>query len=65
MSQTGAREPRITTETKITVLFVLIGTALWYGSTTVSNNDLVQYALLVGIGVIVPTIINESRASGQ
>jgi len=40
---------------------VVLGVALWYGSTTVTESRPIQFALLVGVGLIVPTLINELR----
>jgi hypothetical protein len=62
MSRTGTEDRLVTTDTKITALFVVLGMALWYGSQTITSNDLVQFALLLGVGIVIPTIINEVRA---
>jgi hypothetical protein len=62
MSRNGARERALSTDTKITALFVVVGTVLWYGSMTVTDNNLVQFVLLMGVGIIVPTVINQLRA---
>ena len=62
MTRNGSRERILSTDTKITAVFVVLGTALWYGSTTVTDNDLVHFALLLGVGIIVPTLINEFRS---
>jgi hypothetical protein len=63
MSRTNSQDRLVTTEFKITAAFVVLGTALWYGSQTITGNDLVPFALLLGVGIIVPTIINEVRAA--
>lgn len=51
----------VSTDTKITALFVVLGLVSWYSATTVTDSELVQFGLLVGIGVIVPTLLNEWR----
>ena len=51
----------ISTDTKITAIFVILGVASWYGAARVTDSQLVQFALLLGIGLIVPTLINEWR----
>ena len=51
----------VSTDTKITAVFVVLGVVLWYGSTTVTENQFVQFALLLGVGIIVPTLLNELR----
>ena len=51
----------VSTDTKITAVFVVLGVVLWYGSTTVTDNQFVQFALLLGVGIIVPTLLNELR----
>ena len=49
------------TDTKITAVFVVLGVVLWYGSTTVTESQPIQFAILLGVGIIVPTLINELR----
>jgi hypothetical protein len=51
----------ITTETKLTAVFVLVGVVLWLGARTVTESAAIQFAALVGVGVIVPTVLNELR----
>ena len=51
----------VSTDTKITAVFVVLGVVLWYGSTTVTENQFVQFALLLGVGIIAPTLLNELR----
>jgi hypothetical protein len=51
----------VSTDTKITSIFVVLGVVLWYGSMTVTESQLIQFALLLGVGLIVPTLINELR----
>lgn len=51
----------VSTDTKIVGVFVILGIVLWYGSTTVTENMALQGAILLGVGLILPTIINEWR----
>jgi hypothetical protein len=51
----------VSTDTKITAVFVVLGVVLWYGSRTVTESQPIQFALLLGVGIIVPTLINEFR----
>jgi hypothetical protein len=61
-NESGEASQLMSTETKITAVFVVLGVALWYGSTTVTESQPIQFALLLGVGIIVPTVINELRA---
>lgn len=49
----------IDTETKITASFVILGMVLWYGSRFVIEDRFLQFALLIGVGVIIPTLLTE------
>jgi hypothetical protein len=51
----------VSTDTKIVGVFVILGIVLWYASTTVTENMAIQGAILLWVGVILPTIINEWR----
>lgn len=51
----------IDTDTKITVLFVVLAMVLWYGSQFVVESRFLQFALLIGVGVIIPTLLTERR----
>lgn len=48
-------------ETKITALFVILALVSVFGTTTVTDRQWVHFAVLLGIGVVVPTLINEWR----
>jgi hypothetical protein len=63
MAQNESQESSqlVSTDTKITAVFVILGVVLWYGSTRVTENQLVQFALLLVVGIIVPTLLNELR----
>jgi hypothetical protein len=51
----------VSTETKITAIFVIVALVSVYGATTVTDRQWVHFAVLLGLGVIVPTLINEWR----
>jgi hypothetical protein len=53
--------PPISTETKITVCFVFLGLTGWYLIQQVTTNPVVEFAVLIGVGVVVPTLVNEWR----
>jgi len=51
----------VSTETKITTFFVVVALVSVYGTTTVTDSQWVHFVVLLGIGVVVPTLINEWR----
>lgn len=51
----------VSTDTKIVAIFVILGIVLWYASMSVTESMVIQGAILLGVGVIVPTLINEWR----
>jgi hypothetical protein len=51
--------PSISTETKITVCFVFLGLTGWYLVQQVTTNTVVEFAVLIGIGVVAPTLVDE------
>jgi len=53
----------VSKETQIVAVFVILGIALSYASTTVTESTVVQIAVLIGVGVIAPTLINEWRTN--
>ena len=65
MDRNESEEPSqlVSTDTKITAIFVVLGVVLWYGSMAVTESQPIQFALLLGVGLIVPTLINELRGS--
>ncbi|WP_202911789.1 hypothetical protein [Natrialba swarupiae] len=52
----------VSTATKITGVFIVIAVILWYASLSVTENTIVQAAVLLGVGVVIPTLINEIRS---
>jgi intracellular septation protein A len=51
----------VSTETKITAFFIIVALVSVYGTTTVTDRQWVHFAVLLGVGVILPTLINEWR----
>lgn len=51
----------VSSETKVVGVFVILGIVLWYASTIVTESMIVQGAILFGVGIIIPTLINEWR----
>jgi hypothetical protein len=51
----------ISTETKITAIFVILSLVSVVGTTAVTDAQWVHFAVLIGVGVIAPTLINEWR----
>ncbi|GAB6860390.1 hypothetical protein ACFR97_09395 [Haloplanus litoreus] len=54
-----ARDALLDTETKIIVLFMFLGLTAWYLVQQVTANELLELAALIGVGVVVPTLVNE------
>jgi len=51
----------VSTETKITAVFVILALVSVYGTTAVTDTQWIHFAVLLGVGVIAPTFINEWR----
>jgi hypothetical protein len=51
----------VSTETKITAIFVVVALVSAYGTTTVTDSQWVNFAVLIGVGVIAPILVNEWR----
>lgn len=51
----------LSTETKTTAIFVILALVSVVGTTAVTDRQWIHFAVLLGIGVIVPTLINEWR----
>jgi threonine/homoserine efflux transporter RhtA len=51
----------VRTETKITACFVGVALVSVFGTTAVTDRHWVHLAVLLGVGVIAPTLINEWR----
>lgn len=52
----------VSTETKITGAFVIVALVSVYGTMTVTDRQWIHFAVLIGVGVIAPTLINEWRS---
>ena len=50
-------------DTRIAPFFVVIGIALWLISGQFTNTEWIRWAILIGVGVIIPTVLTE-RADG-
>jgi hypothetical protein len=55
------RDPLLSTESKITILFVVVGLTAWYVVRQASTSTELALVTLLGVGVVVPTIVNEWR----
>jgi intracellular septation protein A len=51
----------VTAETKITAFFIMVALVSVYGATAVTDQQWVHFAVLLGVGVLIPTLINEWR----
>jgi len=52
----------VSTKTKITAIFVILALVSVFGTTTVTDSQWIHFAVLLGVGVIIPTLINEWRS---
>jgi hypothetical protein len=43
----------------ITLLFVVVGTILWLISRELIHSELIQWLILIGVGVVIPTVLTE------
>ncbi|QSG04968.1 putative membrane protein [Halapricum desulfuricans] len=51
----------VSAETKITAVFVILALVSVYGTTAVTDTQWIHFAVLLGVGIIAPTFINEWR----
>jgi hypothetical protein len=51
----------VSAETKITAFFVIVALVSVFGTTTVTDSQWIHFVVLLGVGVIIPTLINEWR----
>lgn len=51
----------VNAETRITAIFVILGVLSWYGTRSVTDSRLFQFVSLLGVGIVLPTRINEWR----
>ena len=52
-------------DTQTMTMFMGLGIFIWYVSLGVTANPVVRLAILIGVGVVVPLLINESRTKLQ
>ncbi|CCL97822.1 hypothetical protein [Haloquadratum walsbyi] len=51
----------VSTDAKVTFLFVILGLALWLGAQLITDSRQIQLIVLFTVGIIIPTLINELR----
>lgn len=51
--------------TQTVTMFMGLGIFIWYVSLGVTANPVVRLAILIGVGVVVPLLINEPRTKPQ
>lgn len=51
----------VSTATKVTTLCIVLAVVLWYTTTKTTDNTLIQLAVLIVVGVVLPTTVNEWR----
>ncbi len=52
----------ISTGTKITAVFVILALVSVFATTIVTDRQWIHFAVLLGVGVIFPTLVNEWRS---
>ncbi|NHN46091.1 hypothetical protein G9464_00570 [Halostella sp. JP-L12] len=51
----------VSQETKISLAFVALGVVLWYVTFNVVDESLWAWIVLIAVGVLAPSVINERR----
>lgn len=51
----------VSDSTRITALCIALAVILWWGSFLADAEAVVQGAILLGVGVVLPTLVNEWR----
>ena len=51
----------VSTDAKVTFLFVILGLASWLGAQLITDSQQIQLIVLFTVGIIIPTLINELR----
>jgi len=49
----------VSRDTKTTAAFVVLAVILWIAASAVTDNELVQWGVLIGVGVVLPLAVNE------
>ncbi|MCL7416498.1 MAG: hypothetical protein M8354_01490 [Halalkalicoccus sp.] len=52
----------VSSDTQVTAVFVVLAVVLWYATVQNSDSDVLAWAVLLGIGVLLPLGINGWRA---
>lgn len=52
----------VSRDNQIVTVFAVIGITLWYASQSLTDSWPVQFAILIGVGVVLPALINQWRA---
>ena len=52
----------VSTKTKVTAIFVILAIVSVFGTTTATDSQWIHFAVLLGVGVIIPTLTNEWRS---
>ncbi len=55
----------VSKDTQIVAIFVVLAVVLWYGSMAIIGDTILSLAILIGVGIVLPTLINEWRASAN
>jgi hypothetical protein len=56
-----ARESWLTAESRTTLVFMFFGLTAWYFVQIFAESDVLNLAVLLGVGVVLPLVINEAR----
>ncbi|MFC5970103.1 hypothetical protein ACFPYI_02050 [Halomarina salina] len=56
-----ARDPLLSTETKITLVFMAVGLTAWYLAGEFGDSSELEFVALFGLGIVAPTFVNEAR----
>jgi hypothetical protein len=51
----------VSADTKVTAAFVVVAFLLWLLAQRFTDSSWVLFGLLLGVGVVVPTLVNEVR----
>jgi len=55
----------VSERTKTFGAFLVLGVGLWLASMQFTDDDAVQLAILLGVGVVVPSLLTELRDDGD
>jgi len=60
-----ARDRLLSAETKTALVFMFFGLTAWYLAQGYLGNGLVELVALFGVGIVLPTVINELRRQSK